>query len=320
MSKESMRKAFGNALVELAKNNHNMVVVDADLSSSTRTDIFKSVFPENFIDVGIAEQNLIGVASGLASTGKNVFASSFAVFETGRAYEIIRNMVCIANLNVKLCASHAGLMTGPDGGTHQSIEDIAIMRVLPNMKVLVPADAVETRKMIMEMAKIEGPVYIRMVRDDVENIYNDDYSFKLGKASVLKEGIDVTFIACGPMLSLALEAAEELERYNISVKVVNMSSIKPIDEESVIDCAKNTKGIVTIEDHSIIGGLGSAVSEIIAENYPVPVYKIGVNDSFGISGKADELYNEFGLTVENICSKALKIVSIDDKIIMKNKK
>ena len=308
MSKGSMRTAFGNTLVEIEKENQNIAVVDADLSSSTKTDIFKAVFPENFVDVGIAEQNLLGVSSGLASTGKNVFASSFAVFETGRAYEIIRNMVCIANLNVKLCATHAGLMTGPDGGTHQSIEDIAIMRVLPNMKVLVPADANETREMVRTMAKIEGPVYMRMVRDDVEDIYSEDYKFELGKSSVLKDGSDISLIACGPMVKLALEAAEELENDDISVRVINMSSIKPIDEECIIDCARNTKGIVTIEDHSVIGGLGSAVSEIVTETCPSLVYKIGVNDLFGVSGKAEELYNEYGLTVDNICSKALKIM------------
>ena len=319
MRKESMRIAFGNALVEIAKNNQDIVVVDADLSSSTKTDIFKSVFPENFIDVGIAEQNLIGVASGLASAGKNVFASSFAVFETGRAYEIIRNMVCIANLNVKLCATHAGLMTGPDGGTHQSIEDIAIMRVLPNMKVLVPADAVETREMVRKMSDIEGPVYMRMVRDDVENIYSDDYKFQLGKASILRDGNDITLMACGPMVKLALQAAEELENYDISVKVVNMSSIKPIDADTVLSCAKNTKGIVTIEDHSIIGGLGSAVSELVTEDYPAFVFKVGVDDSFGMSGRVDELYNEFGLNVENICSAAFKILAMNKRFVAESK-
>nr|WP_307760463.1 transketolase C-terminal domain-containing protein [uncultured Peptostreptococcus sp.] len=315
MSKGSMRTAFGNTLVEIEKENQNIAVVDADLSSSTKTDIFKAVFPENFVDVGIAEQNLLGVSSGLASTGKNVFASSFAVFETGRAYEIIRNMVCIANLNVKLCATHAGLMTGSDGGTHQSIEDIAIMRVLPNMKVLVPADANETKEMVRKMAKIEGPVYMRMVRDDVEDIYSEDYKFELGKASVLKDGSDISLIACGPMVKLALEAAEELENDDISVRVINMSSIKPIDEECIVDCARNTKGIVTIEDHSVIGGLGSAVSEIVTETCPSLVCKIGVNDLFGVSGKAEELYNEYGLTVDNICSKALKILALKNKDI-----
>ena len=224
-------------------------------------------------------------------------------------------MVCIANLNVKLCATHAGLMTGPDGGTHQSIEDIAIMRVLPNMKVLVPADANETREMVRTMAKIEGPVYMRMVRDDVEDIYSEDYKFELGKSSVLKDGSDISLIACGPMVKLALEAAEELENDDISVRVINMSSIKPIDEECIIDCARNTKGIVTIEDHSVIGGLGSAVSEIVTETCPSLVYKIGVNDLFGVSGKAEELYNEYGLTVDNICSKALKILALKNKDI-----
>lgn len=308
MSKGSMRIAFGNALVEMGKNDLNIAVVDADLSSSTKTDIFKKVFPENFIDVGIAEQNLVGVSAGMASTGKNVFASSFAVFEAGRAYEIIRNMVCIANLNVKLCATHAGLMTGPDGGTHQSIEDIAIMRVLPNMRVFVPADANETKAILKKMAYLKGPAYIRMVRDDVEDIYEEEYEFEIGKANLVKDGKDVTIIACGPALKLAIEAAEELENYNISLRVINMSSIKPIDRDIIIESAENTKGIVTVEDHSIIGGLGSAVSEVVTENCPTLVSKIGINDKFGKSGKSNELYEEYGITVENICSEVLKII------------
>lgn len=311
MSKESMRKAFGNTLVELGEEDQDIVVVDADLSTSTKTDMFKRVFSERFVDVGIAEQNLIGVSSGIASTGKKVFASSFAVFETGRAYEVIRNMTCMANLNVKLCATHAGLMTGPDGATHQSIEDIAIMRVLPNMKVFVPADAQETREIVRAAANIDGPVYIRMVRDDVENIYTDKYEFEVGCASVLREGKDLSIIACGPMLSYAIEASDKLKDEGINARVVNMSTIKPIDIDMIVDCAQNTRAIITVEDHSIIGGLGSAVSEIVSETIPTKVYKIGIKDIFGMSGETEQLYRQYGLTVDEIYNKSMNIMDIE---------
>lgn len=313
METKSMREAFGNALVELGRQNSDIVVVDADLAASTKTDIFKMSFPESFIDVGIAEQNLIGVSAGLASTGKNVFASSFAVFETGRAYEVIRNMVCMANLNVKLCATHAGLMTGPDGATHQAIEDIAIMRVLPNMKVVVPADSIEVSAMIKKMSEIEGPVYVRIARDDVENLLPEEYKFELGKSVLMKDGSDISIIACGPVLKTAIDAAYELEEEGINARVINMSSIKPIDEKTLLDCSETTFGIVTVEDHSIIGGLGSAVSEYLSETKPTYIEKIGVNDKFGMSGKTSELYDEYGITVENIKSKARTILKKNQK-------
>ncbi|PSJ30832.1 transketolase [Peptostreptococcus russellii] len=311
MSKKSMREAFGNTLVELGEEDQDIVVVDADLSTSTKTDIFKKVFSERFIDVGIAEQNLIGVSSGIASTGKKVFASSFAVFETGRAYEVIRNMTCMANLNVKLCATHAGLMTGPDGATHQSIEDLAIMRVLPNMKVFVPADAYETRQIVRAAAEVEGPVYIRMVRDDVENIYTDEYEFEMGKASLLREGNDLSIVACGPMVRLAIEASDRLRDEGINARVVNMSTIKPIDTDILLDCAQNTRGIITVEDHSVLGGLGSAVSEVVSETIPTKVCKIGVKDLFGMSGKTEELYEQYGLTEDSIYEKAMQMMEIE---------
>lgn len=311
MSVESMREAFGKALVEAGKNNENIVVVDADLSKSTKTEYFKKQFPARFVDVGIAEQNLIGVSAGLASTGKNVFASSFAVFETGRAFEIIRNMVCMAKLNVKLCSTHAGLMTGPDGATHQSIEDISIMRALPNMRVLVPADAVEASAMISFMADEDGPMYMRMVRDDTKNIHYNDYEFKFGKAEKLREGDDVTIIACGPMVDLAIRAAKVMEIDNIRARVLNMSTIKPLDQEAIIESARLTKGIITVEDHSIIGGLGSAVAEIVCENLPCRVIRIGVRDVFGMSGTAEELYNYHGLNIDNIVDAAKNILDID---------
>ena len=254
MSKSSMREAFGRALVDIGDEREDLIVVDADLATSTKTQYFKEAFPSRFVDVGIAEQNLIGVSAGLASTGKAVFASSFAVFETGRAYEIIRNTVCIGRLNVKLCASHAGLMTGPDGATHQSLEDIATMRVLPNMKVLVPADAKEAASMVEFMAGDKGPSYMRMVRDDTEDINDHDYVYEFGKGQVLREGKDISILACGPMVKKALDAASQLESADIDARVVNMSTIKPLDIETILACARETRGIITVEDHSIYGG------------------------------------------------------------------
>lgn len=308
MSKSSMREAFGRALVDIGDEREDLIVVDADLATSTKTQYFKEAFPSRFVDVGIAEQNLIGVSAGLASTGKAVFASSFAVFETGRAYEIIRNTVCIGRLNVKLCASHAGLMTGPDGATHQSLEDIATMRVLPNMKVLVPADAKEAASMVEFMAGDKGPSYMRMVKDDTEDINDHDYVYEFGKGQVLREGKDISILACGPMVKKALDAASQLESADIDARVVNMSTIKPLDIETILDCARETRGIITVEDHSIYGGLGSAVAEVVVDHCPVKMKIIGVNDSFGMSGNSQDLYRHFGLTSERIVNEALAIL------------
>ena len=308
MSKSSMREAFGRAVVDIGDEREDLIVVDADLATSTKTQYFKEAFPSRFVDVGIAEQNLIGVSAGLASTGKAVFASSFAVFETGRAYEIIRNTVCIGRLNVKLCASHAGLMTGPDGATHQSLEDIATMRVLPNMKVLVPADAKEAASMVEFMAGDKGPSYMRMVRDDTEDINDHDYVYEFGKGQVLREGKDISILACGPMVKKALDAASQLESADIDARVVNMSTIKPLDIETILACARETKGIITVEDHSIYGGLGSAVAEVVVDHCPVKMKIIGVNDSFGMSGNSQDLYRHFGLTSERIVNEALAIL------------
>lgn len=311
MFTESMRESFGRALVDMGDSNHKLVVVDADLSKSTKTEYFKSVFPDRFVDVGIAEQNLVGVSAGLAAAGMNVFASSFAVFETGRAYEIIRNSVCMGKLNVKLCSTHAGLMTGPDGATHQSIEDIAIMRVLPNMRVLVPADAIEAYQMTKYLANSDGPAYMRLVREDVENILGDDYQFELGKSKVLRDGDDISIIACGPMVSNSIKASDLLRQEGINVRVVNMSTIKPLDTSIIEDCAKNTRGILTIEDHSKIGGLGSAVCEYISEHCPIKVKKIGVPDEFGMSAKAEELYEHFNMTTDDIVDQVRILMGID---------
>lgn len=307
--KRSVREAYGKSLVEIGSKNENIMVVDADLSVSTKTIYFKETFPERFVDVGIAEQNLVGVSSGLASTGKTVFASTFSVFETGRAFEVIRNMVCMGNLNVKICATHAGLMTGEDGATHQSIEDIAIMRSLPNMSVLVPADYEETKQMTKFMSQNSGPMYMRLVRDDLNNIYDENYIFELGKASIVHDGKDIAIISCGPMVWNSYEAALILREKGIFAKVINMSTIKPIDRSMIIESAKETGVILTIEDHSIVGGLGAAVCEVICEEYPIKVYRMGVDDVFGMSGSSEELYSHFGLTAEHIAEKVENILN-----------
>jgi len=312
MFTKSMREAFGKALVDIGDANQKIVVVDADLSKSTKTEYFKSIFPDRFVDVGIAEQNLVGVSAGLAAAGMTVFASSFAVFETGRAYEIIRNSVCMANLNVKLCSSHAGLMTGPDGATHQSIEDIAIMRVLPNMRVLVPADATEAYQMTEYLANSYGPAYLRLIRDDIDNILDESYEFVLGKAQILREGSDIAIVACGPMVDKALKAAKILEEDGIAVRIVNMSTIKPLDTGILEDCARTTRGILTIEDHSIIGGLGSAVAEYVSDVCPTKIKKMGVPDVFGMSAKSEELYEHFGLTEDYIAQEVRNMLGFED--------
>ncbi|MBU5438497.1 transketolase family protein [Tissierella sp. MSJ-40] len=303
------RDAYGEALKELGNINKDVVVLDADLSGSTKTSVFKKSFPERFFNVGIAEQNLIGTAAGLATTGKIPFASTFAMFATGRAFEIIRNSVCYPKLNVKIAATHAGLTVGEDGATHQALEDLSIMRTLPNMIVLNPADAVEAKQCIFKAAEHNGPVYIRLGRSKVPVIFDENYKFEIGKGVELKEGNDVTIIATGVMVEKALLAHEELLKEGIKARVINMASIKPIDEEIIIKAAKETKGIVTVEEHSIIGGLGSAVSEVVVENYPTHVVRIGTEDTFGQSGDGDELLEKYGLNIKNIVAKAKEILS-----------
>lgn len=303
------RDAYGEALKELGGLNKDIVVLDADLSGSTKTVTFKKEFPERFFNVGIAEQNLIGTAAGLAATGKIPFASSFAMFATGRAFEIIRNSVCYPNLNVKIAATHAGLMVGEDGATHQALEDISIMRSLPNMVVLSPADGVEAKQCIYKAAEHNGPVYIRLGRSKVPVIFDENYKFEIGKGVELKKGKDVTIIATGVMVEKALIAAEKLSKENISTRVINMSTIKPIDKDIIIKAANETKGIVTVEEHNIIGGLGSAVSEVVVENAPTYVEKIGTMDTFGESGNGNELLEKYGLSVENIIKKSKEILS-----------
>lgn len=302
------RDAYGEALKELGKTNKDIVVLDADLSGSTKTAVFKKEYPDRFFNVGIAEQNLMGTAAGLATTGKIPFASTFAMFATGRAFEIIRNSICYPKLNVKIAATHAGLTVGEDGATHQSVEDLSLMRSIPNMTVLCPADGVEAKKAIIKASQYNGPVYIRLGRSKEPVIFNQDYNFQIGKGVELKAGNNITIIATGIMVSKALEAGKILENHGISARVINMSTIKPIDEDIIIKAAKETKKIVTVEEHSIIGGLGSAVAEVLVENYPVPLKRIGVEDKFGESGTAEDVLKKYGLTVENIVEKVKKII------------
>ena len=304
------RDAYGEALKELGAINKDIVVLDADLSSSTKTAVFKKAFPERFFNVGIAEQNLIGTAAGLATAGKIPFASSFAVFATGRAYEIIRNSVAYPKLNVKIAATHAGLTVGEDGASHQALEDISLMRSLPNMVVLCPADAVETKKCIFKAVEHKGPVYIRLGRSKVPVLFDESYEFEIGKGVQLRDGYDVTIIATGVMVAKALEASDVLAKENISARVINMSTIKPIDKDIIIKAARETKGIITVEEHNIIGGLGSAVAEVLVENYPVPVRMVGVQDKFGKSGKAQDVMKLYGLTAENIVAKAKEVIAM----------
>jgi len=294
--KQATREAYGKALLILGAENSNVVVLDADLSKSTKTADFGKKYPERFFNMGIAESNLLGTAAGLAAAGKIPFASTFAIFAVGRAFEQIRNSIAYPKLNVKIAATHSGITVGEDGGSHQAIEDVAIMRAVPNMVVLVPADGEETRQVILAAAKYHGPVYIRMGRLDVPLLFGEEYSFEIGKANVLREGTDVAIMANGVMVSMALEAAAELAVEGINVSVVNVASVKPLDEETIVRVAETTKAVVTAEEHNIIGGLGSAISEVLAERQPTPIVRVGLKDTFGESGKPNELLEKYGLT------------------------
>lgn len=309
MASIATRDAYGEALAELGAVNENIVVLEADLSKSTKTSDFKKVYPERFFNMGIAEQNMIGTAAGFAAAGKTPFASTFAVFAAGRAYDQIRNSIAYPNLNVKIAATHAGLTVGEDGGSHQMLEDIALMRALPNMTVFVPADGIETKQVIKAAAELEGPVYIRLGRPKVPVLFGDDYKFEIGKGVVLKEGTDVTLIGTGIMVSKAMEAAELLAAEGISAAVVNISTIKPLDAELIIAQAQKTGAVVTCEEHTICGGLGSAVAEVLVENCPVPMARVGVEDKFGESGLPDELLEKYGLSASNIAAKAKAVIA-----------
>lgn len=303
------RSAYGKTLAAFGGEREDIVVLDADLSKSTMTHEFASKYPERFIQMGIAEQDMMATAAGLAAAGKVAYASTFAVFAAGRAYDQVRNSVCYPALNVKICATHAGLTVGEDGGSHQSIEDIALMRVVPNMKVIVPSDAVQTGWAVRNAADVDGPMYIRLGRAAVPVLYEQDYQFELGKAPVLREGQDVAIIACGVMVSKALEAADILAEKGVSARVIDMFSIKPLDTEAVERAANDCGAIVTAEEHSVIGGLGGAVAEAVTSTKSVPVERVGVADKFGKSGKPDELLKAYGLTAEAIAEAALKAIA-----------
>ena len=306
MEKKSTRQAYGEALAKLGKEKENVVVLEADLSKSTMTAYFKKEFPERHINVGIAEADLIGTAAGFATTGKIPFASTFAVFAAGRAYDQIRNSVAYPKLNVKICPTHAGVSLGEDGGSHQSVEDLALMRAIPGMVVLSPADAVETEKMIFAAAEYEGPVYVRLGRLNIPVLFDDNYKFEIGKAVTLTEGNDVAILATGLMVYEATEAAKQLAEQGIKARVVNVSTIKPLDEETILKAAKECKFIVTSEEHSVIGGLGSAVSELLSENHPTKVIKHGIQDVFGQSADGDTMLNNYKLRAKDIVEVVLR--------------
>jgi len=308
LNKQATREAYGKALLELGKVFDNVVVLDADLSKSTKTVEFAKQYPERFFNAGIAEQNMMGMAAGLATAGKVVYASSFAIFAVGRAFEQVRNSIAYARLNVKICATHAGLTVGEDGGSHQAIEDIALMRSVPNMSVIVPSDAISTKEALFQSYDWEGPVYIRLGRTAVPEVYSDKNSFKIGKGIELRSGQDITIIACGIMVHKALEAADQLEKEGVNASVIDMHTIKPIDRDLIIKKATGTKAIITVEEHNIIGGLGSAVCEIVSESHPIPVIRMGINDLFGQSGQPEELLQQYNLTVDKIVQNAHKIL------------
>ena len=298
--KKATRQSYGELLEKLGEENPNIVVLDADLSAATKTSIFAKKFPDRFFDMGIAEANMMGVAGGMASCGKIPFVSTFAAFATGRAYDQIRSSICYPNLNVKICATHCGITVGEDGATHQMLEDLALMRVLPNMTVICPSDDVETKCLIKEIANIKGPVYVRLARLATQGIYEENQTFEIGKAVQIGEGTDATVFATGVVVPEAIKAKEILEKEGIHIRVVDMHTIKPIDKEMIIKSAKETKKLISIEDHSIIGGLGSAISEVLTEEYPCKLVRMGIKDIFGQSGNAVELLKYFGLTSEGI--------------------
>lgn len=302
------RDAYGKKLAEIGDKYPNIVVLDADLSCSTKTGIFAKKFPHRFFNMGVAEQDLMGTAAGFALTGKVPFVSTFAMFATGRAWEIVRNSIVYPHLNVKICATHAGLTVGEDGASHQTLVDVSLMRVLPGMTVLVPADGVETAQMIEAAYYTPGPVYVRLSRAKFPVIFGSDYKFEVGKFKILREGKDIALLACGLMVAHALEAAKVLSESGIEATVVNCSSIKPLDAETLLSVAQKTKCILTLEEHSILGGLGGAVSEYLSGVYPVPVHRIGVKDEFGQSGTAEDLLRAYHLMPEDIIQESKRIL------------
>lgn len=299
-NKKATRQSYGEALLELGKENENIVVFDADLAGATKTDLFAKEFPNRFFDMGIAEQNMISTAAGISTCGKIPYASTFAVFAAGRAYDQIRNSVCYPNLNVKICATHAGITVGEDGATHQMIEDISLMRTLPNMTVISTSDDKQTKWAVKEISKINGPVYLRLSRLATPTIYDENQKFEIGKAIQIGDGTDATIFATGVTVSEAIKAQEFLKQKGINIRVVDIHTIKPIDKDIIIKSAKETKKLISIEDHNIIGGLGTAISEVLTDEYPTKLIRLGIKDTFGKSGKAEELMKYFGITAENI--------------------
>ncbi len=305
------REAYGASLVELGKNNSNIVVLDADLSGSTMTKFFAKEFPDRFFNMGIAEANMIGTAAGLARCGKTVFASSFAMFASGRAWEFVRNSVAHNHLGVKICASHAGLTVGEDGASHQTIEDLAIMRVIPGMVVIVPADAVETALVMRAIAEDPRPTYVRLGRSKVPVVFDASYDFQIGKANIVRSGSDISLITCGVMLSAALKATEQLASEGISVELINSACLKPFDSETIAKSLRKTRRAISLEEHNVIGGLGDLVASVIAEQISEPVRfsKMGIQDCFGQSGRAEELLEHYGLGVADIIKRVKNIIS-----------
>lgn len=299
-NKKATRQSYGEALAELGKENPNIVVLDADLSTATKTNIFAKEFPERFFDMGIAEQNLVSTAAGMSTCGKIPYVSTFAVFAAGRAYDQIRNSVCYPKLNVKICATHAGITVGEDGATHQMIEDISLMRTLPNMTVISTSDDIQTKWAVKEISKINGPVYLRLARLSTPIIYSKNQKFEIGKAVQIGEGTDGTVFATGVTVAEAIKAKEDLKQKGINIRVVDVHTIKPIDKETIIKCAKETQKLISIEDHNIIGGIGSAISEVLTDEYPAKLIRLGIKDTFGKSGKAEELMKYFKITSDDI--------------------
>ena len=305
-NKKATRQSYGEALAELGRENKDVVVLDADLAGATKTNIFAKEFPERFFDMGIAEQDMMATAAGFATCNKIPFASTFAVFATGRVYDQIRNSICYPNLNVKICATHAGITVGEDGATHQMLEDINLMRGLPNMTVISPSDDTQSKWAIKEAAKIKGPVYIRFGRAATPVIYDESTKFELGKAIQFGEGKRATIFATGMMVAEALKAKEELEKEGINIRVIDIHTIKPIDKEIIIKSAKETEKLISIEEHSVIGGLGTAISEVLTDKYPAKLIRMGMRDCFGKSGNAQDLLKYFGLTSKEIIEEVKK--------------
>jgi transketolase len=308
VEEKAIRQSYGEALVELGEKNKDVVVLDADLAEATKTKLFAKKYPNRFFDMGIAEQNMMSTASGMATCGKIPYVSTFAVFATGRAYDQIRNSICYPNLNVKICATHSGITVGEDGATHQMLEDISLMRTLPNMTVITTSDELETKWAVEEISKIKGPVYLRLSRIARPAIYSNTQKFEIGKAIQIGEGTDASVFATGVTVYEAIKAKEELEKLGINIRVIDMHTIKPIDEEIIIKSAKETKNLISVEDHSIIGGLGSAISEVLTSKYPYKLERMGVCDVFGKSGKATELMEYFKIDSKAIVEKVKKLL------------